>query len=90
MFIVYITRIIKKHFKNERVCRDMYQNRKSTGLSDSYLFFYSSYYFKDSCIFSLAIFKLQQTAFFKQPRPQNDISALETRKQVYINNLTPN
>ena len=26
-----ITRIIKNIFKNERVCRDIYQNRKSTG-----------------------------------------------------------
>ena len=25
------TRIIKNIFKNERVCRDIYQNRKSTG-----------------------------------------------------------
>ena len=26
-----LTRIIKNIFKNERVCRDIYQNRKSTG-----------------------------------------------------------
>ena len=29
--MVIYTRIIKNILKNERVCRDIYQNRKSTG-----------------------------------------------------------